>query len=326
MPHTWTNILVVTKEELIPAWWNNLGSLQKELRRYKDKPYGIKRAQLGGNGRQLLVIFDSLPREVQEGIGDPRKVKHPLERFYKIDREAVTYYSNDFTYPDGSYLTPEAQERYIINASMIKAIFASEQARKTIRLNQGGSLKVITITLCTDAVTFQEVLKTKHKVQHSLPTHPRHFKNTLTKFSKSGYISLIKDAKGKSKRNAQKATPEIIKLLNDLFATQTHKPTATEVSRQYEAFLNGYLEVINNETAELYSPQGMPKLSSSTIKVYLAGWENKIGTHTKRSGDRQKLMQQFKPYHSLEQPKFSGSLLSIDDRQPPFAYDKSKRM
>ncbi len=76
----------------------------------------------------------------------------------------------------------------------------------------------------------------------------------------------------------------------------------------------------------MYSPQGMSKLSSSTIKAYLAGWENKIGTHTKRSGDRQKLMQKFKPYHSLEQPKFSGSLISIDDRQPPFAYDKSKRL
>ncbi len=219
MPHTWNNILVATKEELVPARWNSIKSLQQELYRYKDKPYGIKRALLGGNGRQLLVVFDSLPSEVQDGIGDPRKVKHPLERFYKIDKEAVTYYSNEFIYPDGSYLTPEAQERYIINACMIKAIFTLEKARKTIRLNQGGSLKGITATLCTDAITFQELLKAKHSVQHSLPTHPQHFKNTLTKFSKSGYISLIKDTKGKSKRNAQKATPEIIKLLNDLFAT-----------------------------------------------------------------------------------------------------------
>ena len=69
MPHTWNNILVVTKDELVPAWWKRLGSLQKELKRYADKPYGIKRAQLGGNGRQLLVIFDSLRGEVQEGLG-----------------------------------------------------------------------------------------------------------------------------------------------------------------------------------------------------------------------------------------------------------------
>ncbi len=326
MPHVWNNILVATKEELVPVWWNFLKSLQQELYRYKNKPYGIKRAQLGGNGRQLLVAFDSLPREVQDGIGDPRKFKHPLERFYKIDTEAVDYYTDEFIYPDGSYLTPEAQERYIVNASMIKAIFALEEARKTIRLNQGGTLTGITATLCTDAITFQPLLKAKYNVQHSLPTHPRHFKNTLTKFTKLSYISLIKDAKGKSKRNAQKATDVIIKLLNDLFASQLHKPTATEVARQYDAFLGGYLEVINNESGEIYTPKGMQQLSPSTIKAYLVGWENKIGTHTKRSGDRQKLMQKFKPYHSLEQPKYAGSLISIDDRQPPFAYDKRKRL
>ncbi len=326
MPHIWNNILVVTKDELVPTWWNSYNSLKQELYRYKDKPYGIKRAQLGGNGRQLLVIFDSLPGEVQEGLGDPRKVKHPLEPFYTIDSAAVCYYSTEFIYPDGSYLTPAAQERYIINASVIGAIFALEQARGAIRLNQGGSLKGITATLCADATSFQEVLQVKHKVRHSLPTHPRHFKNTLTRFSKLGCISLVKDAKGKSKRNAQKATPQIIKLLNDLFATQAHKPTATEVARQYEAFLGGYLEVWSNETGQVYNPKAMPKLSPSTVKAYLAGWENKIGTYTRRSGNRQKLMQQFKPHHSLKRPKFSGSLLSIDDRQPPFAYDKSKRL
>ncbi len=325
MPHTWNNMMVVTKDELVPAWWNSINTLYSEIQRYKNKPYGIKRIQLGGNGRQLLVAFDSLPRETQDGIGDPRKVSHILERFYSIDKEAVEFYTN-FQYPDESYLATEAQERYIVNASMVASIFRLEAARKTERLNKGGSLKGITATLCNDAISFQPVLKTKHNVQHSLPQNPRRFKDTLTKFTQVGYKSLIKDAKGKSKQNARKATSDIIKLLNDLFASQPHKPTATEVARQYDAFLGGYLEVINNETAEMYNPKGMKKLSPTTIKLYLAGWENKIGTHTKRSGDRQKLMQKFKPHHSLEQPKFAGSLLSIDDRQPPFEYDKSKRL
>ncbi len=325
MPHKWNNTLVVTKDELVPVWWSSINTLYSEIQRYKNKSYGIKRAQLGGNGRQLLVAFNSLPREVQDGIGDPRKVKHILERFYKIDSKAIEFYTN-FQYPEDSYLTPEAQERYIVNASMVASIFRLEKARKIERLTKGGSLKAITVTLCTDAITFQEVLKRKHNIQHSLPKHPRHFKNTLTKFTQLGYISLIKDAKGKSKQNARKATEDIIKLLNDLFATQPHKPTATEVARQYEAFLSGYLEVINNETGEVYPPKGMSQLSPSTIKLYLAGWENKIETHTKRSGDRQKLMQQFKPYQSLEQPKLAGSLISIDDRQPPFEYLKGKRM
>ncbi len=68
MPHYWNNILVVNKEELVPAWWNSPNTLYSELQRHKDKSYGIKRAQLGGNGRQLLIAFDSLPREIQDGM------------------------------------------------------------------------------------------------------------------------------------------------------------------------------------------------------------------------------------------------------------------
>jgi hypothetical protein len=36
-------------------------------------------------------------------------------------------------------------------------------------------------------------------------------------------------------------------------------------------------------------------------------------------------MQKFKPYHTLIQPEFANSIISIDDRQPPFEYGKSKR-
>jgi hypothetical protein len=98
------------------------------------------------------------------------------------------------------------------------------------------------------------------------------------------------------------------------------------VSELYRNFLNGTVEVINNETGELYNPEECPEVSDSTIYYYLARWENKIATHAIRSGDRQKYMAKFKPYHSLEQPKHAGSIISIDDRQPVFEYEKGKRM
>jgi hypothetical protein len=37
-------------------------------------------------------------------------------------------------------------------------------------------------------------------------------------------------------------------------------------------------------------------------------------------------MGQYKPSHKLEKPTYAGSLISIDDRQPPFYYDKQNRM
>lgn len=118
MPHEWNNIIVVTKEELIPSWFNTWSSLKATLHRYSQKPYGIKRVQLGGNGRQLLIAFDSLPEHIQNGLGDPRKVNHILERFYKIDGEAVSFFAT-YVFPDGTYLDEKYQERYIINASVI---------------------------------------------------------------------------------------------------------------------------------------------------------------------------------------------------------------
>lgn len=45
-----------------------------------------------------------------------------------------------------------------------------------------------------------------------------------------------------------------------------------------------------------------------------------------RTGDRQVLMSETKPYHSMDLPVYAGSLLSVDDRQPPFEYEAGRRV
>ena len=328
MPHLWKDdIYVVTLDELVPDWYNCESSLYSEIQNYKDLPYGIKRVQLGGHGRRMLIDFDSLRKEIQEGIGDPRKKDHPLERFYSRDPEAVKFYS-DFQYiSDKSYLLPHALEQYITNASVMQAVLKLRTAREQDRIAKGGKRRGIDQTLLEDAISFNNILEKKHGTSHNLPTSYRHFKTAMKKFQQMGYVGLIKDAEGRSKKNAQKTNEFIMQLLNDLFAGQDHKPTATEVARQYKAFLEGELEIYSSKAdGEAYDPDGLPELSLSTITNYLADWDSTIGTHAKRSGDRQKLMQKFEPYHSLSQPTFAGSLLSIDDRQPPFEYEKGKRI
>jgi hypothetical protein len=325
MPHYLGEILVVTKDELIPRFWNNYNSLKMELWRYKDKPYGIKRAMVGGNCRKLLIVFDSLSKDMQEAIGDPRQPQHILEIYYKVDSEAVAFY-NDFRYPDGSYLLPHTIEKNIINASMLSAIQKLEAARESERIAKGGSLRGIGDTLYNDAHTFNAILLKKYEVEHSLNKSLRRFKQQLNEFKSDGYRSLIKDAEGNIKKNALKRDSNTDMLLNNLFAGRDHKPTATDIAKEYEAFLNGYVEVINEDTGEQYDPKDFKALSPSTISNYLRTYESKAGTYAKRSGNRQQLMQAFVPYESLEQPTFAGSMLSIDDRQPPFWYDKGQRM
>jgi hypothetical protein len=332
MPEFLGDILVVTKDELIPKFWGNYNALKIELHRYKDKPYGIKRAMLGGNGRRLLVVYDSLPKRVQEKINDPRKPDHILQKYYKVDSAAVEFY-NEYQYPDGSYLLPDTIEKLIINASVLKAIIKLETAREQERISKGGSLRGISNTLYSDAHSFNATLLKIEEVQHTLNSNLRRFKEQLkafkteyTKEPKLGYKSLIRDADGKSKRNALKIKKHTAELLNNLFAGRDYKPNATEVARQYEAFLSGYIEIINEKTGELYDPKDFKPLKSGAIKNYLRSYESKIGTHAKRSGDRQKLMQDFIPYESMDRPVLAGSIISIDDRQPPFEYEKGKRM
>jgi len=60
--------------------------------------------------------------------------------------------------------------------------------------------------------------------------------------------------------------------------------------------------------------------------AYLSQWENVVATHQLRGADRQVNMTRFTPHAETDLPTFAGSIISIDDRQPPFYYDKSTRM
>ncbi len=323
MPHYWNNILVVTKEELVPTFFKTATYLSVQINRFKDKNHGIKRVQVGGNGRQLLISFDSLPVEIQTRLGDPRKLTHILERYYRTDSEAVIFYAN-YSFLDGTYLNDDHQRKYVVNASVLRAVLALKSEREIQRRTKSGSLSGTNKTLSDDCNSFNKVLELKHGIRHTLPENERRFIDTLKDFSAQGYESLI--SKKHKNNNSRKVFDNTIELLNNLFASDPVKPTATEIHRKYKLFLNGHLEIINNETGEVYQPAQFKKISDSTVKHYLARWTSKIATHAKRSGDRQVYMQKFKPYHSLVQPKFSGSIISIDDRQPPFKMPNGKRI
>lgn len=329
MPHHWGNILVVTKDELVPAYYSTLQTLQQNVWRYKDKPFGIKQVQKGGNGRQMLIDFDSLSKEMQDSIGDPRKMKHPLIEFFQFDANAVRFF-NDFKFEDGSSLKENFKEEYITNASVL---IASEKLR-IARLTEWKKLKKtsgrgLLPSICQDITTFNEYLPKLFNTQHSIPASYRAFDRVWKPFFNSfeegfNYGSLIS---GKLKnQNRKLMTDEMMDLLNDMFAGQDYKPSRTEVANQYKAFMKGEIEIISNETGEIYNNENpnFKDLSDSSIIAWLGKWENKIGTHAKRSGDRQKFMQEFIPWHKLTKIKEAGTLISIDDRQPPFMYDKNR--
>ncbi len=178
MPHLYTEKeWGVFEWELIPKFYKSLGTLQKEIQRYRDLPYGIKKLQNGGNGRHMVVAFDSLRPEIKNAIGDPRKTDNVLERYYTICNEAVKVYSG-YEFEDGSVLTSRQQEEYVINASVIKAALKLYGERSAMR---GTERKVMESILC-DAQAFNHTLHAKHGVKHTLPTSEKRFKQLLKDF------------------------------------------------------------------------------------------------------------------------------------------------
>ncbi|MBF2708949.1 hypothetical protein IR213_10140, partial [Flavobacterium soyangense] len=283
MPYIWTEKQVaVEKTELIITYfseektaylkgkgvlhlfWNKENSLMIELSRYKDKNYGIKRLQNGGGKhRTVLIDFDSLNADLQDILKDPRKVANPLDLYFKIDGDAYTYYSGFRRL--GSQLTKDEKENYLINASVMKAVIKLEEVRIQERIKLKGSLRTTTVdgvvipgvlqSLLQDVIDFQTTLTIKHKEkEHTLPTGEKQFKKVLSECKDDLYYPLIKDPEGKRNNNARKVDDQTEMILNALFKNQLHKPTPTEVARNYDAFLNGYAEVYNQDTGELYDP------------------------------------------------------------------------
>lgn len=96
MPFEWNNKIVAIREELVPAFYSSWDALRTQLDRYKDRPYGIKRARQGkGLGNCVLIDFDTLPVDVQTSLGNPRKLNHILEKFYKPDPAAIAFYTSE---------------------------------------------------------------------------------------------------------------------------------------------------------------------------------------------------------------------------------------
>ncbi|MGJ1244324.1 hypothetical protein [Sphingobacterium multivorum] len=314
------NTVVVTKEELVPSCYPTYDSLKKALSRYKDKKFGPKRFMKGGNGRFLLIDYDTLPKTAQEKIEDPRKNGHPLAPYFEIDSDAVRFYSM-YQFQDGTYLSEEHQQKYTVNASTLKAVLRLREARISEILRKNGKPKNIFPTLLSDAHSYKKFMLIKHHMEHSLPVSARHFKDALNAFEKlvDGKLNYASVISGKHKNsNSRKVFDHTLKLLNDMFADRHRKPTATEVHKMYEGFLSGYIEVINNSTGEVYDPSGYKALSFATVNNYLNEWKSAVGTMQRRSSNRELKMGKFKPYWSFDMPKCSGSIISIDDRQPPF--------
>lgn len=294
---------------------------ERGLRHRISKGY-IKRLRPNAPNFPMLVSWQTLPPEwhrlLIEKFGEPSKQTKQswFEKHYQRDTVAFEYFLK-YKLQSGHTLPDTVIDEYTNNASVLNTVAKVYSNRYALRRSLRGQVADIWGIVSAECNRFKDIQP------HTLPMNAASLRRKLSLYKKEGYQSLIH--KNYCNIHARKVDGDVMALLNSMFASQSHKPTATEISRQYDGFLAGYVEVINNVTGELYDPSTFKKLSNTTITNYLSKWINKVGTHTLRSGDRQKWIGRFVPYHSMEAPKYSGSIISIDDRQPPFKMPNDKR-
>jgi hypothetical protein len=269
-------------------------------------------------GQPTLVKWDSLPPAWQglciNFLGKPaEKTRKTLfEENYIRSAEAFDFYS---TYTE-LRLSGNHIEEYTLNASVLDTCVKIYENRRNLRKKYNIETNGAWDIVAKECSEFRAVQP------HTLPESSDWLRRTFNKYRKATgnekYKVLISGRHGNDNRRLVYEEDEL--MFNDLFSSQKTKPNMTEVAELYRNFLNGTVEVINNATGEFYNPCDFPRVSDSTVCYYLARWENKIATHLVRSGDRQQYMAKFKPYHSLTQPDYAGSIISIDDRQPVFEY------
>jgi len=333
MPHFWKDsngdeILVVTYEELVPEFYNSERYLKKKLSIDQKRGYGLRSAKRGGGRGEhatALIEYDSLPNHIKEQITDPRKGLHILEHYWETDRGAVRFYQS-YRLEDGRTIRESIADKYIANASLLNSVIRLRDDRVKEIVGKGGVVKHLWQTLRSDIDSFAPVCKTKFAMEFDLPENHRRLKEKVEEYEKlksqskeKGYKYLVTEHH--TAKNALKVTDDMFGLFESIFATQEHKPDIQEVYETYIDFLDGKCELINTVTGEAYNPADFEEVSYGTLRNWLMKWESKIATYTKRGGNRQELIGQFKPSHKMDIDIPAGSLYSIDDRQPPFVYD-----
>lgn len=276
--------------------------------------------QRGGNGRQALISWESLPQKLQTKIihitGDPylRVKGKTLMDVMEKDQAAFEYYSA-YKIPDGRHLPEEIQREYRTNCMILKACNARHNEIITKRRSLGGSIKGVWSSIVDEV----NKLNT-NKYPHSLPSNERRLKGKMKQLLKEGYVSMIH--KGYCNSNSRKVSSTVEDLIISLYCLP-NKPYAVTVHELYLDFLAGKIDdVVDVTSGELFDKNdfiidGEPlEVSEKTILNYINSPKNKSALNRKRMNPHG-YTDVSRPHNHRNKPVYSLSKISMDDRDLP---------
>lgn len=279
----------------------------------------ISRLRRGGNGRQALVMFESIPDNYRSALkeiypeGGVIQLQKWFRENYTLDAEARTFYSSTFRFENGDPLPPEKIVEYTVNASVIRAVLRLMANTRALRRAQmGGRVQWDEMTAA--------VAYFKQEYGHTLPESTLRFRKKVSEFNRNGYAALISGKfQNQNSRKVNYKTERLILSLDSL----PERPFNTTVAEMYNQFVCGELDVYDPETGELFDPEdftdknGDPiALSETTVANYLNNPKNRA-LRSKLHDTAWDFNNKYRPHHNRKAPVWAFSKVSLDDRDLP---------
>lgn len=258
--------------------YENLGLMSYSSYKQQCARGKINKIRNGGNGRQALVEFRTLPILFKEAVvkafGDPNQ-KDQLERL--IDKLEPCPDAHDFFIGKG--LLPERVKQYYVESQILKAY---DKLIYNIRVKQTNGMAVkmgpAKAEICAVIQELQKITPANSdqpQFPHRLPSNYRALDNKLKKFNKDGLESLIHKAVGNtnSKKIKGKAADWLL-----AFYSLPNKPVVPVLYIEYMRIraVKGYPVVTESAITKWLAEPAQEK------KWYLARhgkaeWRNKFG-------------------------------------------------
>jgi len=267
-----------------------------------------------------LIEYKSIPAKYKEQIVqklgyNPEEQKRYLHfrKFLVPIRSAIEFYGT-YKLPEGSYLKTEVAKEYCTNAMFLTAChqvsITTAALRRAILTKRTGIWQAL-----SDIVN-----NLRDEYNHTLPANYLRLKEKTKTYMHEGFTSLIH--RGYGNNNSRVVTEK----LEDLFLAiycMPNKPYGNMVLDVYLQFLSGSIELLDIKTGEIFNRTdffdntGKPiVVSEATVWNYINNPKNRAIVDAIRN-DYHYFNNIHRPHFHRHSPKYSFSLISLDDRDMP---------
>lgn len=241
------NTLCVSFTELVRGGIISKPTYDKYVRSGK-----ITLLQRGGNGREALIAYRSMPERLRAAYDDTFKnayeeMKQREQEKYintqiRFDAEAVRFFK-EFE----PRIEPSRQLEYILNAQVMNEMVRTEKARKVEHAKGGFTRRAETwssVQICCERL--------REITGHTLPKNPARLREKFNAYKREGYVVLVSGNLGNSaaRRIGKAEGALLLKLRRSKFPVYTDMQLFDEYNRQ--AVLRGLKTIKSPTTMHTY--------------------------------------------------------------------------